>query len=341
MFKKILVPCVAIGVASLLGATSARAADESTKVGGKVYADLTSISAKDAAGDKTDASGTGYDLKRVYLTFDHTFDDMWSANVTTDMQYSSAVGATELYIKKAYLQAKFSDALVLRAGSTDLPWVPFVEGIYGYRFLENVMVDRMHFGTSADWGLHLSGKGGEMFNYALSVVDGAGYKKPLRSKSMDVEGRAAITPIDGLTVAVGMYTGKLGAKKESVPTEHTANRFDALVAYVNSGMRLGAEYFMAKNWTTVTSLSTDKADGFSVWASYDFSPMWGVFARADSTKPSKDLNPGVKDQYFNAGFVSHPRKGVDIAVAYKHDKLKQSTGSPKTDEIGVWGQLAF
>jgi hypothetical protein len=180
-----------------------------------------------------------------------------------------------------------------------------------------------------------------MFNYAVSVVNGAGYKKPLRSKTMDVEGRAAITPIDGLTVAVGMYTGKLGAKKETVSTEHTANRFDALVAYVNNGMRLGAEYFTAKNWNNVLTVATDKADGFSVWASYDFSPKWGVFARADSTKPSKNLNPGTKDQYFNAGFVSHPRKNVDIAFAYKHDKLKQAGGSPKTDEFGLWGQLAF
>ncbi len=47
---------------------------------------------------------------------------------TTDFQYVGNDGVTNVYIKKAYVQAKLSDALVFRAGSADLPWVPFVEG---------------------------------------------------------------------------------------------------------------------------------------------------------------------------------------------------------------------
>ena len=59
--------------------------------------------------------------------------------------------------------------------------MPFVEGLYGYRYVENVMIDRTKFGTSADWGVHVLGSipmGGLTVSYAGSVVNGNGYKKP-------------------------------------------------------------------------------------------------------------------------------------------------------------------
>ncbi len=80
MSKRILVtPCVAIGVVSLLGASFAQA-DEDTKVGGRLFADVTSIDAK-TAGVKTRRQRRRHDVKRAYLAIDHKFDDIWSANV--------------------------------------------------------------------------------------------------------------------------------------------------------------------------------------------------------------------------------------------------------------------
>ncbi|HEU4992460.1 MAG TPA: porin, partial [Luteimonas sp.] len=93
-----------------------------TKISGRLYYDFTNVD-DSSKGAKTDKSGSAFDIKRFYLGVDHKFDDKWAINLTTDFQYSSAVGATELYIKKAYVQYTVSDAFVLRAGSTDLPWV--------------------------------------------------------------------------------------------------------------------------------------------------------------------------------------------------------------------------
>lgn len=33
-----------------------------------------------------------------------------------------------------------------------------VEGLYGFGFGENVIIDRLKFGNPADWGLHAGGK---------------------------------------------------------------------------------------------------------------------------------------------------------------------------------------
>jgi Phosphate-selective porin O and P len=353
--KSLMVPCAAACLCALNAVPALAASEESTTISGKMFADFSNLDLTND-GVNSAANGTGIDVKRFYLGATHKFDEIWSVNVTTDFNYVSNDNETQVYIKKAYVQAKLSDAFTGRLGSADLPWVPFVEDLYALRFVENVIIDRLKFGTSADWGLHGGGKLSDgRFSYAVSVVNGAGYKNPTRSKSMDVEARAAFTPVKGLTLAVGGYSGKLGKDVEgsATPPQHTAHRVDALAAYVEGPLRLGAEYFEAKDWTQVTSVTSDKADGFSVWGSYNFTPKWGVFARGDSAKTSKDLNSDLKDEYFDAGVVSHPRKNIDIAFVYKHDKVdgggavSTSNGTigganeGKFDEVGVWAQVVF
>lgn len=365
MFKKSLaVSCAVAAALGTLGAGNAFADVPMPTVGGKIFADLTNLDEKEN-GTKIAPSGTGVDVQRFYLIFNEKFDDMWSANITTDASYSSGGGAVDVFIKKAYLQYSLpgSKAFYARLGSADLPWIPFVEDLYGYRYVEHVLTDRLHFGTSADWGLHGGGQAGGA-SYALSVVNGNGYKNPTRSKSMDVEARLAYG-ISGVTFAIGGYSGKLGhdnyatASTDTVSgTFHTASRLDALVAYVGNGARAGVEYFSANDWNNVTTSASDKADGYSAWGSYDFTSQLGVFARWDEAKTSKDLAPNLKDEYFNVGLATHPIKGVDVALVYKHEKMdnglinSQYSGFNKTlgtvpmtsgeiNEVGVWAQVAF
>jgi hypothetical protein len=341
------------------GAASALADDaESTTVGGKAFIDFTNIDQQND-GVKQATNGTGIDVKRFYLIVNHKFDDMWSANLTTDFNYVSADNETQVFIKKAYLQAKLSEAFTARAGSADLPWVPFVESFYGYRYVEKVMLDRAGYGTSADWGLHAFGKAGDgdMFNYALSIVNGNGYKNPSRSKSVDLEGRAGVTPLPGLNFAVGFYNGKLGQDKQGLlpaAQPQTSERWDAVAAYTQTEFNVGAEYFQAKDWKLLSAQPTDKAEGYSAWGAYNFTPEVAVFGRYDQVKPSKDIKSTLKDTYFNVGVAYKPRKNVDFAVAYKYDKVENGAfktadatlGTPagregKWREFGVWAQVGF
>jgi hypothetical protein len=119
-------------------------------------------------------------------------------------------------VKKAYLQGSLGDAFTLRLGSADLPWIPFVEDLYGYRYVENILVERARFETSADWGLHALGKvlDGKI-NYAVAAINDNGYKNPSRSSSMDFTGRIGFAPIEGLTLAAGFRSGKRGLENET------------------------------------------------------------------------------------------------------------------------------
>src|SRR5262245_52830734 len=116
---------IACAVTAALAATAA-SADESTTVGGKMFVDVTNYDLRNDGVDSA-ANGFGLDVKRFYLSVTHNFDDVWSVNITSDFNYVSNDSETQIYVKKGYVQAKLSDAFVARAGSADLPWVPFVE----------------------------------------------------------------------------------------------------------------------------------------------------------------------------------------------------------------------
>lgn len=295
---------------------------DSTKISGRMYYDITNISNKN---NGTDAAynGTSFDIKRFYVGIDHDFNKIFSANVTTDFTYDSAVSASQIYLKKAYLQAKLDDAFIVRVGSADLPWIPFAEDVYGYRFVENTLADRTKFGTSADWGVHVLGKlPGGIFSYQVSAVSGVGYKKAgattFRAEQPDVEGRLSADYM-GFTVAVGGYWGQLGAMHSDV-TYHDATRFNALAAYKFEGLKVGVEYFTASNWTQVKSATASHATGVSPFASYQFSPEWSVFGRYDYVKPYSDVaRKGFNNEYYNIGIDYSPAKIVDFSLVYKHD----------------------
>jgi hypothetical protein len=322
-----------------------------TTLNGKMYVDFTNIDQKNSDTGKTAASGTGLDVKRFYLSVTHNFDDIWSANLTTDFNYVGSDGETNLFVKKAYVQGKFDQAAVLRLGSADMPWIPFVENVYGYRYVENTLIDRLKYGNSADWGVHLGGDVGasKSVNYAVSVVNGNGYKNPGRSKGVDVEGRVGFVPFENMTVAVGGYSGKLGKDVQGVQSTNNATRGDVLVAYASKQFRLGAEYFTASNWNNVLTPFKDKADGYSVWGSVAVADGVSLFARYDSAKLSEDLDREAKNSYYNAGVEFQITKGFKLAGVWKHEKGDRSVTTPapahvqnvKTNEIGVFGEVAF
>lgn len=354
MRNKIVATAVAAVCLASASTYAADATTEKTTVGGTAFIDFTDLDIKHegAAQTKDAKSGYGVDVTRFYLIVDHTFDDIWSANLTTDFNYDSGAAETQVFIKKAYVQAKVAgDAFVVRVGSTDTPWIPMVDGLYGYRFVEKTLLDRLSLGNTADWGVNANGKVADgIVNYSVSALNGRGYKDTTRSKGMDFEGRVAVMPVKGLTFAAGFYSGYRGQETDVNPAENKVTRYNLLAAYNNSTFRVGGEYFSLKNWSriqdptnpSVTPYPEDKADGYSGWASFNFVSNAAVFARYDSVKLSKDLNPVNEDKYFNVGVSYTPRKNIDLALAYKHDKRDlTATTTDKTSEVGFWSQVKF
>lgn len=356
------VTALAIAVVAALGAAPARADDAtpSTVLSGKAFADLTYRQnvdgATDHAADK--GNGTAFDLKRFYFGVDHRFDAVWAARFRTDVG-NLTNGKLDVFVKHAFVEAKLAPELFVRGGAADLPWVPFIEDLYGFRYVENVLVDRTKFGTSADWGVHAGGKlAGGLAGYAVSVVNGRGYGDPTRTRAPTIEGRLSLAPVKGLTLGVGGQAGKLGQNVVGTATPETAERLDAVVAWVSGGLRLGATGFYAKSYDkkVVTGESPkDDSVGASAWASFAVLPAVTVFGRADWVQPKRDTASDLEDLYFNAGLQVKPAKPVDLALVYKHEQVKDgalatSNGTIGTtvagekgtyDEVGLFAQYTF
>ncbi len=312
-----------------------------TSISGRMYYDLTGINNANGVGIhqvKSTSNGVSFDIKRFYVGVDHKFDDMFSANVTTDVNYQSAIGQTSIFLKKAYLQIKQSDALVVRIGAADMPWIPNDEDIYGYRFVENTLIDRVKFGNSADWGVHAMGKAWDgLVNYQVSLVAGSGYKKPLRSKQPDLEARVGLN-WNGVQLALGGYDGTEGASDNSAAIHHRYSRFDALAAYSIHGAKLGVEYFAAHNHglETAAAATRSNANGWEVFASYQVTPEFSVFGRHDYVRPFSDTvaDKHFHNSYFNVGVNYEPAKIVDFALVYKHDSGANGDFADQNGTIG-------
>ncbi len=382
---------------------------DNTTLGGQVFSDLSDISLQNdnSKGVPVDTApdGTGFDVKRFYLIVNHTFNDIWSADLTTDAQYSTAStstvttspsgttsaltsqttsgGVTEVFIKKLYLQGTFNKAFVLDVGSYNSSWAPFVENQYGYRWIEKTETDRLGLANTADWGVFATGAlaPNGIVSYSVGAVDGAGFKNPTRTKFVDLDSRVAVTPLSWLTFGVGFYDGHLGqitAANASYPN-HTATRLDGLVAVHFAGLRLGTEYFKAKDFKTINSAAaaaygtssivtssgappvTDQAAGYSAWASYNFTPKWSVFSRYDHAALSEDVAPKLEDVYYNFGVAYEVLTQLDVALVYKNERVTggstsvsgadangsytiggaTSAGSGTFREYGLYLQYAF
>lgn len=326
-----------------------------TKISGRMYYDITSLDYK-RNGTTQSSNGVSFDIKRFYLGIDHTFDDVFSANLTTDINYVTSGAGTQLYVKKAYVQAKLDPAFIVRLGSADMPWIPYVEGVYGLRYVENTMVDRIKFGQSADWGVHILGDLGYGFDYQLSVTTGAGYKTVSRTKQPDFEGRIGYKN-GGFTLAIGGKVG-LNGVTHGTETYNTAGRFDVMAAYQYEGLNVGVEYYYATDYNQVTSETHSHGDGISPFVSYNLSPKWKLFGRYDHVEPYSDgTKKNYENNYYNIGISYSPTKIVDFALVYKYDRgengyMKDSNGTIGGDayadgndgtysEVGIWGRVRW
>lgn len=362
---------LAVGVGSSMTAMAAADVGANTTVGALVYADVSDITQQQNGTDVA-PTGVGFDIKRGYIIVNHTFNDIWSANLTTDAQYISSTsgtgytnssttnsgGVTELYLKLLYLQAKLNDAFVVRAGSYNDTWISYVQNLYGYRFIEKTSVERLGYANSADWGLYANGIAGGsngIFNYSFGVIDGGGYKNPTRTREPDYEGQLGVKPLSWLNVGVGFDTGHLGQITETNVNyaRNTATRWDALIGILQGPLRLGAEYFDAKNYkvdsastgvlsssgvvvasTATGTVAHDVAEGYSSWVSYTFLPRWTAFGRFDRSHLSEDVNPNLIDTYYNLGIDFNPIKAIDLALVLKHENVRDGTISVGGGDAG-------
>lgn len=331
-----------------------------TSVSGEIFLNLSNIT-QHTGGGNNPASGQGVNLKRAFLGIDHRFSNKVSAAILLDADNVTGQPSTVnpnssatqlvgkgLYIRNAYGEVKLHPALTIRLGAADMPWIAYAEKAENERHVERSMLERLGYGNPADWGVHLLGdfirKDDASLSYAISVVNGSGYRQARVTKSIDVEARFSGT-WHGFYGAVGGYYGKRGNDIESITgttatSFRTATRGNVMAGYKSSVIGFGGEFFYARNWNNVGvnpalfALSEDTAMGWSGFAHYNLSRQWRAFARYDHIKPNRDTVPGLKDDLLMGGLQFSPLKFVDLALVYKRETVNGGSVATSNGVIG-------
>lgn len=123
-----------------------------------------------------DRSGLWY--RRIYLTFDHTFEKNLTARLRFEMSHPGDFRSSaplDPFVKDAYLDWKYSARGELMAGIIPTPTWEAVERLWGYRSLEKAPGDLYRLGSARDFGVALLGSldAAKMLRYHLVLGNGS------------------------------------------------------------------------------------------------------------------------------------------------------------------------
>ncbi|WEN14580.1 hypothetical protein PY254_15300 [Rhodanobacter sp. AS-Z3] len=332
----------ALVLVSVLSLTCASTHAADFTFGGKLFADISQLQQNNHVAH-TQGSAPDADLKRLYLDADYAFDPVWSAHLTTDINWLRGHPDADFWIKHLYVQRKFGPATVVRVGVDDMPLLAFNSQWYGYRYVDSIGTSMQKIDSVADWGVHLKTRLAPTVDLAVSVVSGGGYKEPTHGHRADVEALLAWHTSKNTVLALGGYDGQLAANDDPLrPLYHTARRIDLMAAYADDIWRFGARYAYASNWANLYTVQSDRASNWSSWASLRIAPRWSVFARYDYSKPNRLLTPSRKSTYADAGVEWKPLKKLRLALVLKHNALESAGNLMRTsNEAGLWTEWAF
>lgn len=318
-------------------AAMAQDAAPATKVSAQVFINASQL---DRDGVTSDDEGLALDLKRTFITVDHRFNQDWSAQVTTDVQWLRNSDPSDVWVRHAYLQRGFGKGNWLRLGNAPTPWIQQESAREGYRYIDAGLIARTRMGAPADYGVHGQYTRGD-FTYAVSLVTGGGYQKPRLGKRADIEARVGWTPAKGVELALGGYSGTRAQDAGDRPREHTAQRWNAMASWVGERGRIGAQYFRSEDWTRITKPGSDDQRGWSAWASYQLGPQYALFTRHDETRMSLDIDPRTRERYHVVGVEWKPNRHLRLAAVGKQVRQETAKKRLESHEAGLWAQLAF
>lgn len=191
--------------------------------------------------------------------------------------------------------------------------------------------------SSADAGIGLQGKlGGGMVQYAVTGVNGGGYGDISKTKSMDLNSRIGIRPIEGLTMDAQFRDGYRGSRTwdRTLQADNQGTRHTLMQGMITYGtqdtFRVGGNYIHEKSEQRADAVhaitrSTTRSTGYDAWAWVKFGSSLGAFGRYDFLKKRQDLAAAdAKTEHYVAGMEYLPRQHVAFAVAADYSKTRNA-----------------
>ncbi len=239
-----------------------------------------------------------FEFQRVYFTFEKILSNTLSYKFQTDVGRKSADGRLEVYLKNAKVDW-ITQYIRFVIGLQGMNIFNIQENTWGYRSVEKSAMDKYKFASSADMGLGIYYKGGNI-NYSVLVTNGVGYKKSEDDSFKKVSAQVYYGP-SKLNSKAGWNIGGVFAyepytKKDYKILEGIFGGFSA------RPIRAGIEYDRLYD-----SGSDESIKIVSGHANIELNNRFRIFGRIDNL-----TNINYTNNYFIAGISIMPEKGLKI-----------------------------
>ncbi len=221
-------------------------------------------------------------FRRIYLTFDWTFNEAWSARLRTEMgSPGDFVTATSLvpFAKDAYVRWKNGNHQIT-LGISGTPTWGVIEDFWGYRSVEKTLLDLQRIASSRDVGVAFKGSfdDAKKFRYNLMLGNGNSVRNE-NNEGKKVLLSLGFFPNDAIIVEGYVdYDDRPGE----------TNRFTAqgFIGYQQEKGRIGAQYFyQSRDRGNENSI---ELSGVSVFGAVNLSEKANAFARYDLMMDTDD-----------------------------------------------------
>ena len=298
---------------------------------------------------------SSFDLRRVYLGYDYTFNEKFSAELLLAHEGNyDAAGNRTVFIKAANLRwkniYKYAD---LVAGQMSTPtYSLMMEKIWGYRSIEKTIADMRRIGVSNDVGIALQGRfdSAGVVGYNVMVGNGAASKPETDLfKKFYLNLYAKLFKQHLIIDLNGDYE-----RIQNAPFHKNKSTVKLGVAWQQPQFTIGAEafsqfqqnFYAVKKTPTAPDENMDAAaTGLSFFAKGSIKKdKLNYFIRYDSYNPDSKFNtgytyatayPSSKESFVTAGIDFMPYKSIHIMpnVWYNHyhDKRNNATSFQKGD----------
>lgn len=284
--------------------------------------------------------------------------DLRADAITTTVANNYYTVATKAFYIE--LQDLLYKSNYLRIGLADLPWVPYEEGLWGYRAQGTIFADRSGYLTSTDLGLAFGGKIPDGYgSWQVNVVNGEGWKRREQNKQKDFHARLTVNPLASMKgplenlfatgfASVGQYSDFIAV--QSVGSQPKDRRIFMLGYKDSNRITLAAEYLWAKdlsNRMSATHPSLGRranldsvAKGYSAFGVLGLHTLldaggaehWALLARYDMLDPDTAIDDnGLKRMI---GGISYTwDKNFMTLLAYENVKYDSSSAGATTATI--------
>ncbi|MBW3670557.1 MAG: hypothetical protein KY432_02665 [Acidobacteria bacterium] len=291
---------------------------EKTKIGFVGFGDYYYVA---ESHDEEIEGENGLWFRRIYLTFDHKFDDKLSARLRFEANHPGdfeSSGELEPFIKDAWVKYRVSDGHAVVAGIQPTPAFSAIEDFWGYRSLEKTPNDLFRINSSRDFGIAAQGAINDSgsLQYHAMFGNGSGVANEI---NQDKYFGAAVSFAPSDAIFVQVY-----ADNDSRPGDADRSTLQGFAGFSGDRWRGGIHYLTQQRNRPAGDHDVSLASLFGI---YELSETMTLIGRLDhSFDPIPDVSriayvpvaPGADVNFLLVGLdvQLHPNAGIIPNIEY-------------------------